>query len=62
MKLSLFRAEQEAKILSEKFPEITYYVLVKNGNACCHGIEWAVKQKLLNNYRIECKYKNRKRI
>lgn len=62
MKTSLFRAEQEAKILSEKFPETTYYVLVKNGNACCHSIEWAVKEKLLNNYRIGRKYKNGKRI
>lgn len=62
MKTSLFRAEQEAKILSEKFPEITYYVLAKKGSACCHSIEWAVKEKLLNNYRIECKYKNGKRI
>lgn len=62
MVTSLFRAEQEAKILSEKFPEITYYVLAKIGNACCHCMEWVVKEKLSNGYRIECKYKNGKRI
>lgn len=62
MKTSLLRAEQEAKILSEKFPEITYYVLAKNGNACCHSMEWVVKEKLLNGYQIECKYKNGKII
>lgn len=62
MKTSLFRAEQEAKILSEKFPETTYFVLTKKGNACCHSVEWVVKEKLLNGYRIECKYKNGKII
>lgn len=62
MATSLLRAEQEAKILSEKFPEPTYFVLVKNGNACCHSVAWIIAEKLLNGYRIECKYKNGKRI
>ena len=59
-KKSLLEAENEAKELSVKYPEIVYYVVdKKHGRAACYSIDWIVRQKIFyENYFPVCTYKN----
>ena len=60
MKKSLMEAENEAKALSEKYKDITYYVIdKKRGRALCYSIDWLAMRKInYENYYPVCTYKN----
>ena len=59
MKKSLIEAENEAKNLSIKNPNITYYVLDKHrGKAICLSVDFLIKEKIaFENYYGVCRYK-----
>lgn len=60
LKKSRIEAENEAKELSIKNPNIVYYVIdKKRGKATCHSIEWVARQRIaFENYFLVCTYKN----
>lgn len=64
MKKSLIEAETEAKNLSIKNPNITYYVLdKKKGKAVCLSVDFLIKEKIaFENYYGVCRYKAGVRI
>lgn len=59
MKKSLIEAEAEAKNLSIKNPNTTYYVLdKKKGKAVCLSVDFLIKEKIaFENYYGVCRYK-----
>lgn len=59
MKKSPIEAEAEAKNLSIKNPNVTYYVLdKKRGKAVCLSVDFLVKEKIVfENYYGVCRYK-----
>lgn len=59
MKKSLIEAETEAKNLSIKNPNTTYYVLDKRrGRAVCLSVDFLVREKIVfENYYGVCRYK-----
>lgn len=59
MKKSLIEAENEAKDMSIKNPNITYYVLdKKKGKAVCLSVDFLIKEKIVfENYYGVCRYK-----
>ncbi len=59
MKKSLIKAENEAKNLSIKNPNATYYVLdKKRGRAVCLSVDFLIRKKIaFENYYGVCRYK-----
>lgn len=59
-KKSRIEAENEAKELSIKNPNIVYYVIdKKRGKSACHSIEWVARQRIaFENYFLVCTYRN----
>lgn len=59
MKKSLIEAETQAKNLSIKNPNTTYYVLDKRrGKAVCLSVDFLIKEKIVfENYYGVCRYK-----
>lgn len=63
MKKSLIEAESEAKNLSIKNPNTTYYVLdKKKGKAVCLSVDFLIREKIaFENYYGVCRYRARVR-
>lgn len=63
MKKSLIEAHAEAKRMSEKFPDVIYYVMDKpRKRAGVYSSEWSRRELILEGWHTVAKYLNGKEI